>query len=318
LNILKPPVFLKMQTNTNTAKLLSQLYMTQAFDYRAKMLQKTGHLGTFPSSKGQEHLYVLLANHLSDTDWYCPYYRDHGALIARGMPIHALFQFWAGDERGNAQTPKHTLPINIPIGSQCSHAVGVAWSLKKTDGICVVTLGDGATSKGEVYESINFAQIHQLPILFVVNNNKLAISTSIESQSSNPSVANKFANILPTTHIGYENILEMDKTIQTNINRVKESRSPLLMEIMTYRLDSHTTNDDALLYRPLNEIESETLNYPITQLEKLLLEKNHLSSQEINNLKSEASSTVDNAADYFLSIPPQKQNDLRDHLYASL
>ena len=315
---MKPPAFLKMQTNTNISRLLSQLFVTQAFDHRAKMLQKTGHLGTFPSSKGQEHLYVLLANHLSETDWYCPYYRDHGALITRGMPIHALFQFWAGDERGNAQIPKNTLPINIPIGSQCAHAVGVAWSLKATENICVVTLGDGATSKGEVYESMNFAQIHQLPILFVVNNNKLAISTGIQSQSSNTSIANKFANVLSTTHIGYENILDMNQSIQTHIETVRQSRSPLLLEVMTYRLDSHTTNDDALLYRPFNEIESDTLNYPIAQLEKWVLDEQHLTQQQINHTKSQASTAVDEAADYFLNIPPQNQSDLRDHLYASL
>lgn len=304
-----------MPVSPNISQWLLQLYKTQAFDHRAKMLQKTGHIGTFPSSKGQEHIYVLLANHLLESDWYCPYYRDHGALIARGMPIHALFQYWAGDERGNAQLPKHTLPINVPIGSQCAHATGIAWSLKAKDTICLVTLGDGATSKGEVYESINFAMIHQLPIIFVVNNNQLAISTQLTHQSSNTTIANKFSHMINTTHIGYESLLDMNAKIHENIQNVRHSRQPLLMEIMTHRLDSHTTNDDALIYRPLADIERDHQNYTITRFEEWILHEKFLTRDDINQLKSQASTVVDQAADHFLSIPPQQLNDLQEHLY---
>ena len=109
----------------------------------------------------------------------------------------------------------------------------------------------------------------------------------------------------------------MDHTLNTHIEAVRQSRKPLLLEVMTYRLDSHTTNDDALLYRSLDDIESDTSNYPLSQFEARLLDEQHLTSHQMTVLKSKATAVVDTAAEDFLKISPQSQNDLRDYLYAS-
>ena len=254
---------------------LKFLYLTEAFDHRAKLLQKTGRLGTFPSSRGQEIFFLACAVALNNTDWYCPYYRDHAALLYRGYPAHALFQYWAGDERGNIPLPPHTLPINVPIGSQTSHATGVAMALAKTSNICLVTLGDGASSKGEVYESINFAAIHSLPILFAVNNNQYAISTPLNLQTANLSIAEKFSNMgLETQSFNQPNHPEQIFSFIGNAaKQVRKNRAPLLIEVFSPRLDSHTTNDDASLYRTEQELSDEEKLCPIRLYEQHLLEK---------------------------------------------
>jgi len=292
---------------------LRYLHITQAFDYRAKQLQKVGIIGTFPSSAGQEHFFLSLAMNMNQDDWYCPYYRDQAALIYRGMPISALFQYWAGDERGNQKIPQNTMPINVPIGSQVPHATGIALALRNTNQISVVTLGDGASSKGEVYESINFAAIHKLPIVFAVNNNKYAISTHIHQHSSNHSIANKFSNIINSRTINTTSPTDVFIQVGDAINWCRTNNEPLLIDVITERIDPHTTNDDATLYRSKNELAKIKTNHPCALLTKELL-NNPFSSKQIEQIAQDATAHVEAQATQFLEEPKQDILNLTEYL----
>jgi 2-oxoisovalerate dehydrogenase E1 component alpha subunit len=136
------------------------MVLNRTFDKRAIDLQRTGQLGTYPSSLGQEAVAVGIGAAMRTDDVLVPAFRVHGTQILRGVTLVELFMFWAGDERGNHFTgPKQDFPVAIPVGSQAPHAVGVALAtkLRGEDRAVVCTLGDGATSKGEFYEALNIA-----------------------------------------------------------------------------------------------------------------------------------------------------------------
>ena len=160
--------------------------LTRAFDARAVALQRTGQLGTYASSLGQEAVAVAIGSAMRPDDVLLPTYRETGAMLARGVRMSDLLLYWGGDERGMAfAQPAQDFPICVPIATHAPHAVGVAFAIKHRgeSRAVVCALGDGATSKGDFYESMNGAGVWQLPIVFVVNNNQWAISMPRRSQT---------------------------------------------------------------------------------------------------------------------------------------
>ena len=164
------------------ADLLVALYrsmlLLRLFDRKAVALQRTGRLGTYAISLGQEAVSVGVASAMRPEDVLLPSYRDNGALLWRGVKLEEIWLFWGGDERGNQFSgPVHDFPFYVPVGSQAPHAAGVAYAfrLRKEPRVAVCLFGDGATSKGDVYEAMNFAGVHKLPVVFV----ELTASTSL-------------------------------------------------------------------------------------------------------------------------------------------
>jgi len=163
------------------------MVLARAFDMKAVSLQRTGRLGTYATSLGQEAVAVGVASAMAEHDVLIPSYRDNAALLWRGVAIEDILLFWGGDERGNRGSgPVQDLPFCIPVGSQAPHAAGVGYALKyrKQNHVAVCLLGDGATSKGDVYEAMNFAGVAKLPVVFVVNNNQWAISVPVAQQTA--------------------------------------------------------------------------------------------------------------------------------------
>jgi len=175
---------------TDTSALVSlyrAMVLTRTFDLKAVSLQRTGRLGTYAVSLGQEGVSVGVASAMRPEDVLLPSYRDNGMLLWRGVKMEEILLYWGGDERGNFSSgPLHDFPFCVPVGSQAPHAAGVAYAFKfrKEPRVAVCLLGDGATSKGDVYEAMNFAGVHKLPLVFVVNNNQWAISVPLKLQTA--------------------------------------------------------------------------------------------------------------------------------------
>ena len=179
------------------AKLL-QLYrtlvLTRTFDAKAIALQRTGRLGTYASSLGQEAVSVGAAAAMENSDVFVPSFREHGAQLWRGVALKELFLYWGGDERGNDFAgPREDFPNCVPVGSHAPHAVGVAlaFRLRGEQRAAVCVFGDGATSKGDVAEALNMAGVWKVPAVFVVNNNAWAISVPREKQTAAATLAQK-------------------------------------------------------------------------------------------------------------------------------
>ena len=129
------------------------MVLTRAFDTKAIALQRTGQLGTYASSLGQEAIGAGVGTAMRSEDVLAPTYREQAAQFARGVTMTDLLVYWGGDERGSDfQGPREDFPICVPIGTQCCHAVGAAFAFKyrKQPRVCVGMLGDGATSPGRL------------------------------------------------------------------------------------------------------------------------------------------------------------------------
>jgi 2-oxoisovalerate dehydrogenase E1 component alpha subunit len=179
---------------SNTGLLLRAMALLRAFDLKAVALQRTGRLGTYPVSLGQEAVSVGIASAMSEDDVLVPSYRDTGALIWRGVKMEEILLYWGGDERGSRSSgPAHDFPICAPVGSQAPHAAGIAYAfrLRKEPRVAVCVCGDGATSKGDLWEAMNFAGVWKLPVVFVVTNNQWAISVPLKLQTAATTLAQK-------------------------------------------------------------------------------------------------------------------------------
>ena len=162
------------------------MVLVRTMDTKAIALQRTGKLGTYPSTRGQEAVFVGIGNAMAKKDIFVPYYRDMGTLIQRGVKLSQILQYWGGDERGNCLLIVKIFHYSVPIGSQPLHAAGAAYAVKyrKENRAVLSMCGDGATSQGDFYEAMNVAGVWKLPVVFVVCNNQWAISVSREAQTA--------------------------------------------------------------------------------------------------------------------------------------
>src|SRR6266481_1869857 len=267
------------------------MVLTRAFDLKAVSLQRTGRLGTYAVSLGQEAVSVGVASAMREGDVVLPSYRDNGALLWRGMKMEEILLFWGGDERGNLSSgPPHDFPYCIPVGSQAPHAAGVAYAffLRKQPRVAVCLFGDGATSKGDLWEAMNFAGVWKLPIVFVANNNQWAISVPLKLQTASQTLAQKaIAAGFDGEQVDGNDVIAVRAAAEDAIAAARNGQGPRFIEAMTYRLGDHTTADDAGRYRPPEEVQGRWKEEPIARLRAYLVNQRAWGKAQEEQLVSE-------------------------------
>ncbi|MBR0716871.1 pyruvate dehydrogenase (acetyl-transferring) E1 component subunit alpha [Bradyrhizobium liaoningense] len=312
---------------TSDAKLLIALYRSMVFvrlfDRKAVALQRTGRLGTYAVSLGQEAVSVGIASAMREEDVLLPSYRDNGALLWRGVKPEEILLFWSGDERGNrfSSGPAHDFPFCVPVGSQAPHAAGVAYALKlrKEPRVAVCLFGDGATSKGDVYEAMNFAGVHKLPAVFIATNNQWAISVPLRLQTACETLAQKaIAAGFAGEQVDGSDVVAMHAATEEAIAAARDGEGPRFIEAVTYRLGDHTTSDDASRYRSVDEVQAHWKEEPIARLRAYLVSRKMWSKADEEQLAAECHERVEQAAERYLATAPRRPETMFDHLYAEL
>jgi len=242
---------------SDTGELLKMyrfMTLVRTFDTKAVNLQRTGKLGTYASCLGHEATHVGVAAAMHQDDVLVPVYREFGSQIWRGVKMSTVLTFWGGDESGsNFTAAREDFPWCVPIGSQMLHGAGVAMAMKiKGEKRCSVTyIGDGGTSEGAFYEGINLAGARSLPAVFVIVNNRWAISVPIEQQTANQTLAQKaVAAGIPGIQVDGNDVIAVRHVVGKAVTRARRGDGPTLIEALTYRLSDHTTADDASRSRP--------------------------------------------------------------------
>lgn len=308
------------------AKLLVALYRTMVllrlFDRKAVALQRTGRLGTYAVSLGQEAVSVGIASAMRDEDVLLPSYRDNGALIWRGVKLEEILLFWGGDERGNNFSgPVHDFPFCVPVGSHAPHAAGVAYAFKmrKQPRVAVCMFGDGATSKGDVYEAMNFAGAHKLPVVFVAANNQWAISVPLRLQTGTETLAQKaVAAGFIGEQVDGNDVVAMRAAAEEAIAAARDGQGPRLIEAVTYRLGDHTTSDDASRYRSTEEVQARWKEDPIARLRTYLAGHKMWSKTDEEQLAAACNGEIEAAVERYLATGPRRPEAMFDHLFAGL
>jgi len=298
------------------------MVLARAFDAKAVALQRTGRLGTFPSALGQEAVGVGIAAAMRKDDVFLPSFREHGAQLWRGVSLVELFLFWGGDERGSDfAEARQDFPVCVPVATHAPHAVGVAlaFKLRHEQRVAVCAFGDGATSKGDVAEALNMAGVWSLPLVFVVNNNRWAISLPVAQQTAAETLAQKaIAAGIEGEQVDGNDVIAVREAVARAVVKARSGGGPHLIEALTYRLSDHTTADDARRYRSDTDVSPHWGEDPITRLRNHLVGRGIWVKADEEGLLAEVSGAVDKAVEAYLATPPQGPETIFDFTYKTL
>ena len=300
--------------------LYHNMVLTRVFDHAAIKLQRTGAMGTYPSCEGQEAIGAGVGFAMRENDLLVPYYRDIGTQIQRGTLLEEILLYWGGDERGSCfKHQAQDFPICVPIASQCCHAVGVAYAMKyRGENRAVVsTCGDGATSKGDFYESINVAGAMGLPVVFVVNNNRWAISVPLNKQTAARTIAQKaFAAGIEGVRVDGNDPLAIYQVMSEALDNARHRFQPSVVEALSYRLCDHTTADDASRYRDQKEFDEARKLEPLIRFKAFLQSEYQWSDLEDKALYLDCNTQVNKSIEAYRATPDQAPGEFFDYVFA--
>jgi len=306
------------------------LLLSRLVDERMWSLNRQGKVPFTISCRGHEAAQVGTAYALrKGTDFVVPYYRDIGVVLVMGMtPRDLMLSLFAKAEdpsSGGRQMPNHfghaALKIitgSSPVATQIPQAVGIALAskIKREEAVTIVYFGDGATSKGDFHEGLNFAGIHKLPIVFVCEDNGYAISVPHNRQMAIQDVADRAAGYgFPGVVVDGNDVLAVYGIAKEGIERARGGGGPTLIEAKTYRLMPHSSDDDDRRYRSQEEVEEWRRKDPILRFRSYLEGKAVLPEVREQEIRERVIREIDEAVAYAVNSPYPDPVGLFDNLY---
>jgi pyruvate dehydrogenase E1 component alpha subunit len=270
-------------SETELLALYRHMVLLRAIDEKAVALQRSGRIGFFVPSTGQEACSIGAGHAVREGDWIFPAYRDHGVGLMRGYPLAALVGQILGntaDATRGRQMPNHwcdrsihLVSVSSPVATQLPHAVGAAYASKvRGERVAILTtFGDGGTSTGDFHAAMNFAGVFRLPVVFFCENNRYAISHPVERQTAAGTLAEKAPGYgLPGVRVDGNDVLAVRKVVGDAMDRARAGEGGTLIEALTYRIGPHSTSDDPTVYRSEEEVASWREKDPIRRFAAFL------------------------------------------------
>ena len=282
------------------------MVVARRIDDRMWALNRQGRAPFVVSSSGHEATQVGTAFVLErGRDWALPYYRDVAAALALGFTVEDIFLGVFSKERdpssGGRQMPNHWAHVDLNVFSHSSvistqfpHAAGIGYELKRKGegGVVMVMGGEGATAEGDFHEGMNFAGIHGLPVIFLIENNQYAISVPVHEEVAGSLSERARGYGMPSWSIDGNDILEVYETTTDAVRRAREGEGPCFIEANTYRYYAHTSDDDDKLYRSAEEVARWRKRDPIALLKQYLVENRLLDAESEARIEDEATTEV--------------------------
>jgi len=273
-------------TDQQVIDMYRAMLLARKLDERVWALNRQGRVPFVVSVAGHEGTQVGAAFALDPKeDWSLPYYRDVAFNLAMGMSPKDLFLgvFAKASDPASAgrQMPNHWSEPDLNIFSHSSvvatqfpHACGIAQHLKANGrpGVVIVSSGEGATSEGDWHEAMNFAGIHKLPIIFLIQNNLYAISVPTIEEVAGTVADRAVGYGMPGVVVDGNDVLAVYGVVTAAVQRARAGKGPSLIEAKTYRYYAHTSDDDDKVYRTAEEVELWRRKDPILVLKQYLVE----------------------------------------------
>ena len=309
----------------------TRLIQARSIDERIWALNRQGKVPIAASSQGHEaaQLGSLLAAEKDGDCFMFPYYRDLALKIAAGLtPVQVMMSFMgkAGDPYSSgrqfplqgADLPHKIIQISNVVAAGLTQSVGYALGCRlageKT--VVFVYFGDGATSQGETHEAMNFASIHSLPVIFICENNRYAISTPQRAQMVIEEVSSRAAGYgFPGFTVDGMDLISCYEATREAITHAR-SQGPVLLEMMVERFMSHTTDDDDRRYRPEGEVERARERDPVITFAKALIDQGILDQKQVDEIAAEALRATDEATDIADASSSPDESGLGDLVYS--
>jgi 2-oxoisovalerate dehydrogenase E1 component alpha subunit len=253
--------------------LYRDMFLVRRFDQEATALQRQGQLALWPPLLGQEAAQIGSGRALEPQDYVFPTYREHGVALTRGLQLSSLLKLFRGITNGGWDPREKNFHIyTLVLAAQTLHAVGYAMGIQRDreDAVSVAYFGDGASSEGDVHESMVFAASNQSPVVFFCQNNHWAISVPTEVQSRIP-LSNRASGYgFPGIRVDGNDVVAVHAVMRWALEHARSGKGPVLIEAFTYRMSAHTTADDPTKYRLSSEEAAWQEKDPLARLEQHL------------------------------------------------
>ena len=297
------------------------MLLARKIDERMWLLNRSGKIPFVVSCQGQEAAQVGAAYALN---------RDIGVVLAFGMTAKDLmmsgFAKAADPNSGGRQMPGHfgqkenrIVTGSSPVTTQVPHAVGIALAgrMDKKDIVSFVTFGEGSSNQGDFHEGANFAAVYKLPVIFMCENNKYAISVPYDKQVACEKISDRAAGYgMPGVTVDGNDLLEVYRVVKEARERASKGEGPTLIETVSYRLTPHSSDDDDSSYREREEVEEAKKQDPLLLYKAYLQEAGLLGEEEEKTMLDDIMAIVNEATDEAEKAPYASPESTLDHVYA--
>jgi 2-oxoisovalerate dehydrogenase E1 component alpha subunit len=305
--------------------------LARALDERMWILNRAGRIPFVISGQGHEGAQVGIAWAFEKGhDWIAPFYRSIATCLTFGMSARDIMtaQYATANDpsSGGRQMPGHygshehnLLSVSSPVATQLLHAVGIALAAKirKTGQVAMTSMGEGSSNQGDVHEGLNFAAIHKLPFVFVVENNGYAISVPAAMQVSVPNVADRAPGYgIPGVVVDGVDVLACYAAARDAVALARAGGGPTLIEAKVTRLTGHSSDDQQTKYRSEAELTAELKHDPLPRFREQLREADVLTDAIEEPLAAEIKAAVEDATDYAEAQPDPDPATAMRYVYA--
>lgn len=318
-------------SDDQVVEMYETMLLARRIDERMWLLNRAGKIPFVISCQGQEAAQIGAAFALDrEQDYVLPYYRDLGVVLTFGMtPRDIMLSAFAKAEdpnSGGRQMPGHfgqkknrIVTGSSPVTTQVPHAVGIALAgkMEGKDIVAYTSFGEGSSNQGDFHEGANFAGVHKLPVVFMCENNKYAISVPLEKQLSCENVSDRAIGYgMPGFTVDGNDPLEVYKAVKAAAERGRRGEGPTLIETISYRLTPHSSDDDDRSYRAPDEVAQAKTKDPIITFAAYLKETGVLNDEMEKKVNDRVMKLVNEATDYAETAPYADPEQALKYVYA--
>jgi pyruvate dehydrogenase E1 component alpha subunit len=308
--------------------LYRQMLLIRRFEERCAQLYVEGKIGGFLHLYiGHEAVGVGAMSLLRDDDYIIAYYRDHGYAIARGTDVRPLMAELCGRATGISRgkggsmhfydVPRGNFGGDGIVGGHLPLAAGMGYGirLKETDQVCLCFFGDGAVQEGAFHEALNVSALWDLPVVYIIENNRYGMGTSVNRASSVKDLYTRGqAYGIPRREVNGQDLMAVREVLSEAIERARKEKRPTLIEAETYRYRGHSMSDPGK-YRTREEVEEQMKMDPILQWGHRLIDQERYTQAELDQIDREVLAQIEEAAQYAESSPFPSPESLYEDVY---
>ena len=314
--------------NKGYIKIYKKMLQIRRFEERAAQLYGLGKIGGFCHLYiGQEAVVVGVLMTIEKNDSVVTTYRDHGHMLARGLKPKKIMSELTGRMTGYSSGKGGSMHMFSKennfygghgiVGAQVPIGTGIAFTHKYLNqkNICRTYIGDGAMNNGQVFESFNLASLWKLPVLYIIENNKYGMGTSVNRAAAGNELYKRGEGFgIKGSIVDGMNVFKIIEAAKKAGDYVRSGKGPYILEVQTYRYRGHSMSDPAK-YRSKNELEIYKSNDPIEIVSKEILKRKIITKKKLDTINKEMIQNMKDAAEYALSSPYPSEEELYTNVY---
>ena len=301
-----------------------EMLLIRRFEEKAGQLYGMGFIGGFCHLYiGQEAVVVGMQATLNDGDQVITAYRDHGHMLACGMTSKGVMAELTGRRDGYSRgkggsmhmfsKEKHFYGGHGIVGAQVSLGTGIAFNnrYRENGNVCLTYFGDGASNQGQVYESFNMAKLWDLPVVYIIENNRYAMGTAVNRASAMTDFSRRGCSFdIPGIQVDGMDVRAVQAAGELATDWCRSGKGPIILDMQTYRYRGHSMSDPAK-YRTKDEVQRmRAENDPIERVRQRVLENKWASEDELKAIDKQVRAVVGEAADFAQSNPEPDESEL--------